>query len=200
MDNAGSGSRAQRDPIDLVRAAEYGLLAELLGRAPDRARLASLSRLSGDDTPIGAAHRALAKAAAAADPDAIEREFFGLFIGVGRGELLPYASFYMTGFLNERPLAAVRSDLKALGVERAEGLHEPEDHLAILCDVMAGIAAGRFGDADAEAAFFARHVEPWAGKFFDDLAQAKAARFYGHVGALGRAFMDIESGAFALPA
>ena len=83
----------------------------------------------------------------------MKREYFDLFIGVGRGELCPYASYYLTGFLNERPLARVRQDLKHLGIERAEGQREPEDHLAILCEMMAGFAAGRF---EAEAGERAR--------------------------------------------
>ncbi|WP_245409797.1 TorD/DmsD family molecular chaperone [Pararhizobium haloflavum] len=189
------------DDVDLLRAHEYGLLGELLARCPGPDLLHKLSGLRGDDTPLGRAHTALADAARSADPGAVEDEFFSLFVGVGRGELLPYASFYLTGFLNERPLAAVRQDLVVLGLEREAGLHDPEDHIAILCDVMAGLAAGRFEEEGVtQQAFFARHIEPWAGLFFKDLATAPSARFYRAVAAVGAAFVDVESVAFDMAA
>src|SRR4029077_8015452 len=130
------------DDINRARAQEYGLLARLLRQAPDAALLKQIGQLQGDETPLGAAHFALAGAAKESDAAEIEREFFDLFIGVGRGELLPYASYYLTGFLNERPLARLREDLQALGIERAAGQSEPEDHAAILCEVMAGLIDG----------------------------------------------------------
>jgi TorA maturation chaperone TorD len=189
------------DEIDLLRAHEYNLLAVLLGRAPAKDLLARLAELKGDATPLGLAHIALAELASDIDPDALSREFFDLFIGVGRGELLPYASYYLTGFLNERPLARVREDLNGLGIERAEGHHDPEDHLAILCEVMAGLAAGRFEvESGAERRFFERHLKPWAARFFADLETARHARFYRPVGTIGRIFMEIEAQAFAMDA
>ena len=146
-------------------------------------------------------YRARPRLAADIDPDELSREFFDLFIGVGRGELLPYASYYLTGFLNERPLARVREDLDGLGIERAEGHHDPEDHLAILCEVMAGLAAGRFeAERGAERRFFERHLKPWAARFFADLETARHARFYRPVGTIGRLFMEIEAQAFAMDA
>jgi TorA maturation chaperone TorD len=192
---------ADVDEIDRLRAHEYGLLAVLLGRAPAKDLLERLSELKGDATPLGLAHIALAELASEIDPDELSREFFELFIGVGRGELLPYASYYLTGFLNERPLARVREDLNGLGIERAEGHHDPEDHLAILCEVMAGLAAGRFEvESGAERRFFERHLKPWAARFFADLETARHARFYRPVGTIGRIFMDIEAQAFAMDA
>jgi TorA maturation chaperone TorD len=189
------------DETDLLRSHEYGLLALLLGRAPTRDVLDRLAQLKGDPSPLGLAHIALAEAAAAADPDDLQREFFDLFVGVGRGELLPYASYYLTGFLNERPLARVREDLRRFGIERVEGQFEPEDHVAILCEVMAGLAAGRFeAEPGADGRFFERHLKPWAPRFFADLETAKFARFYKPVGAIGRLFMDIEAEAFAMDA
>ena len=189
------------DEIDRLRAHEYGLLAVLLGRAPAKDLLERLSELKGDATPLGLAHIALAELASEIDPDELSREFFDLFIGVGRGELLPYASYYLTGFLNERPLARVREDLNGLGIERAEGHHDPEDHLAILCEVMAGLAAGRFEvESGAERRFFERHLKPWAARFFADLETARHARFYRPVGTIGRIFMEIEAQAFAMDA
>jgi TorA maturation chaperone TorD len=133
--------------------------------------------------------------------ETIEREYFDLFIGLGRGELLPYGSFYLTGFLHERPLARLRDDLTMLGIERAEGQVEPEDHAAILCEIMAGLASGRLSaPSGSDEQIFEKHIAPWMGRFFTDLERAEAANFYRHVGALGRVFLDIEMEAFALPA
>jgi len=188
------------DEVDAARASEYALLANLLARAPDAALLARLAGLRGDASPLGVAHAALGVAAAAITIERAEREFFDLFIGIGRGELLPYGSYYLTGFLNERPLARLREDLGRLGIERAEGNHEPEDHAAILCEIMAGLAGGQFKNpAGADRALFERHLAPWIGRFFADLENAEAADFYRRVGALGRLFITIESEAFALP-
>jgi len=190
----------ERDEIDLARAREYALLSALLARAPDADFLARLARLGGDASPLGVAHAALGQAAASVEAGAIEREYFNLFIGLGRGDLLPYASYYLTGFLNERPLARLRDDLAAFDVERVEGNHEPEDHAATLCEIMAGLAGGRFAAPEgAERRLFEKHMAPWMGRFFADLEHAESAAFYRHVGTLGRLFMDIETEAFALP-
>src|SRR5208282_5408604 len=132
------------DDVDLARAQEYALLAALLTRAPDVAFLQRLGMLRGDPTPLGVAHVGLADAAATADATQVEREFFNLFIGIGRGELMPYGSYYIAGFLHERPLARLREDLAGLGIERAEGQYESEDHAAILCEIMSGMAGGQF--------------------------------------------------------
>ncbi|HEY4773413.1 MAG TPA: Cro/CI family transcriptional regulator, partial [Xanthobacteraceae bacterium] len=110
-----------RDDVDDVRAQEYALLSALLARAPDGELLRRLASLRGDASPLGLAHAALAEAAKAARADAVEREFFNLFIGIGRGELMPYGSYYLTGFVYERPLARLRGDLAALGIESVEG-------------------------------------------------------------------------------
>ncbi|WP_029032648.1 Cro/CI family transcriptional regulator [Salinarimonas rosea] len=187
------------DEIDLLRAREYDLLAHLLGKAPTADTLDALRGLKGDSSPLGMAHLQLADAAARIGPEAASREYFDLFIGLGRGELLPYASFYLTGFLHERPLAAVRADLKSLGLEREGGLKDPEDHIAILCDVMAGLAGRRFDTEDsAERGFFERHLEPWAPRFFADLEIAPSSRLYRAVGAVGRTFLEIEAEAFEI--
>jgi TorA maturation chaperone TorD len=176
------------------------LLSGLLARPPDQGLLARLAGLSGDGTALGEAVGALAAAARDARAEAVEREFHDLFIGLGRGELLPYASYYLTGFLHERPLAKLRADLAALGIERAASVVEPEDHIATLCEVMAGLIDGSLGDGpEQDRRIFDRHLRPWAERFFADLEQAKAARFYRAVGRLGRVFIGIETEAFALP-
>jgi TorA maturation chaperone TorD len=188
------------DEVDAARAAEYALLAVLLARAPDADMLARLARLRGDATPLGLAHAALAEAAAATTVERAEREYFNLFIGIGRGELLPYGSYYLTGFLNERPLARLREELARLGIERVEGNAEPEDHAAIVCEIMAGIIGGTFETpAGADRALFEQHLAPWLGRFFADLERADAADLYRRIGAVGRVFISIESEAFALP-
>ncbi len=188
------------DEVAAARAQEYALLAAMLVRAPNALLLERLSRLRGDATPIGVAHVALAQAASEASVEQVEREFFDLFIGLGRGELLPYASYYLTGFLHERPLARLRADLAPLGIERVEGNAEPEDHAATLCEIMAGLIGGGLpAPSGTDQQIFERHLKPWIGRFFADLERAEAAKLYRHVGALGRVFVDIETEAFALP-
>jgi TorA maturation chaperone TorD len=189
------------DEVDAARAQEYALLAALLACAPDAALLKRIAKLRGDATPLGIAHAALAQAAHGASAETAAREFFDLFTGIGRGELLPYGSYYLTGFLNERPLARLREDLRALGIERVEQQHEPEDHASILCEIMAGLIGGAFpATVDEQQQIFERHLAPWIGRFFADLETADAADLYRHVGAIGRLFIEIEREAFALPA
>jgi TorA maturation chaperone TorD len=188
------------DEVDSARAAEYALLSTLLSRAPDAVMLTRLAGVRGDPSPLGLAHAALAEAAAATRVARVEREFFDLFIGIGRGEVLPYGSFYLSGFLNERPLARLREDLARLGIERVEGNYEPEDHAAILCEIMACLIRGTLdAPAGADRDLFDKHLAPWIGRFFADLERAEAADLYRHVGVLGRVFIAIEAEAFALP-
>jgi TorA maturation chaperone TorD len=188
------------DDVAPARAQEYALLSTLLARAPDAALLKRLANLRGDATPLGVAHAALAQAAAETTAERVEREYFDLFIGLGRGELLPYGSYYLTGFLHERPLARLRADLAPLGIERAEGNAEPEDHAATLCEIMAGLTGGRLPAPEGtDQQIFEKHLAPWIGRLFADLERAQAANLYRHVGTLGRLFMEIEMEAFALP-
>ncbi len=185
------------DPIDAGRAEEYALLATLLSSAPSAALLEQIAQLKGDATPLGRAHATLADAASTAVATEVEREYFDLFVGLGRGELLPYASYYLTGFLNERPLSRLRDDLAALGIERVENNFEPEDHAATLCEIMAGLASGRFlVSPQAQRAFFEKHVSRWMGRLFVDMEKAANAKVYRSVGTLGRVFLEIESEAF----
>jgi TorA maturation chaperone TorD len=191
--------KSEVDEIEQLRAAEYRLLSLLLGKAPDTDTLSRVAALKGDASDLGMAHVELAAAAAAADDRAASKEFFDLFIGLGRGDLLPYASYYLTGFLHERPLARVREDLDRLGIERAGASREPEDHIAILLEVMAGLARGDFeADFAEQARFFERHLKPWASRMFADLEMSQSANFYRAVGRVGRVFMELESEAFTL--
>jgi TorA maturation chaperone TorD len=188
------------DAVDHARAREYSLLSRLLSRRPDAGLVSRLAQLRGDASPLGIAHTALAEAAARADAEHLAREYFDLFVGVGRGELLPYASYYLTGFLHARPLARLRQTLRQIGIERADGHTEPEDHVAILFEIMAGLANGDIvAPIGADREIFESHLAPWIGRFFTDLEQARSADFYARVGALGRTFMAIEIEAFTLP-
>ena len=189
------------DEVDLARAQEYALLATLLMRAPDAAFLSKLSALRADASPLGLAHAALAEAAEGTTAEKVEREYFDLFIGLGRGELMPYGSYYLTGFLHERPLARLREDLARIGIARAEGMVEPEDHAGILCEIMSGLASRRLpAPPDSDRMIFEKHMAPWIGRFFTDLENAAAADFYKRLGTLGRVYMDIEAEAFDIPA
>jgi len=186
------------DEIDRARAQEYALLATLLSRSPDTELISRLALLDGDPSPIGAAHTALGEAASRTSEEDAEREYLDLFVGLGRGLLLPYASHYLTGTLYGRPLARLRQTLQLLGIEKAEGRSEPEDHAAILCEIMASLVGGPFsGPAGADREFFEQHLAPWIGRFFVDLEEANSAYFYARVGSLGRVFVDIEREAFA---
>lgn len=192
---------APRDDIDAVRADLYALLAALLWQAPNVTVLASLGKAVGGEGSVGAALRALGEAARAADPGAVAREHDRLFGGPTGGELLPYASYYLTGFVHERPLADLRADLHAIGLTRVADLAEPEDHIAFVCEVMAALIRGAAPDgAMGNEMFFARHIRPWADRFFADLASSSHEPFHRAVGCLGGALVGVEADALALPA
>lgn len=188
------------DEVDIARAAEYSLLATLLARSPDSEMLHRLSKLRGDDTRLGLEHTALGKAAARTDAERAAREYFGLFVGLGRGELMPYASHYLTGFVHGRPLANLRQSLQRLGIERVETQSEPEDHAAILLEIMAGMCGGDIDTPHGmQREFFSDYLAPWIGRFFSDLEKNNSMEFYAAVGKLGRIFMEIESQSFSIP-
>ena len=186
---------------DALRARFYSLLAHLLAQPPSADTLDMLRGLSGDDTEMGAALAALAAVAARTSVADADREYHGLFIGLVRGELMPYGSYYLTGFLHEKPLANVRGDMIRLGVARAPSVREPEDHIAVLCEIMHGLITGEFGEQaplETQREFFDAHLGPWASRFFGDLEAAKAAVLYTPIGTVGRVFMAIEAEGFAL--
>jgi TorA maturation chaperone TorD len=186
---------------DRLRADLYDFLAALLSHPPSKDLLAQAAALQGDDSALGQAINTMARVARATSAKSVESEFNALFIGLGRGELLPYASYYLTGFLNEKPLAQLRSDMAAQRMQRAPNVFEPEDNIASLFDMMAGMIRGRFGAPvalDKQQAFFARHIAPWAQHFFSDLEAAKTSVFYAPVGSVGKAFIEIETQAFRM--
>jgi TorA maturation chaperone TorD len=185
------------DEIDCARAQEYALLATLLSRGPDPQLISRLALLGGDASPIGVAHTALGEAAARTNEEDAGREYLELFIGLGRGLLLPYSSHYLTGALYGRPLARLRQTLQILGIEKVGDSSEPEDHAAFLCEIMAGLIGGAFaGPAGADREFFEQHLAPWIRRFFVDLERADSADLYARVGSLGRVFVDLETEAF----
>ena len=188
-------------PEEAGRQAVYGFLARVLARPARRDECGLAAPLAGDETPLNEAFAEFRTALEAASDEQIERGYHDLFIGVGRGELLPYASYYLTGFLHEKPLAELRVDLERLGFARAEGVCEPEDHIASLCEVMAllieNTASGEF-DVYEQDRFFKAHIRPWAGQFFADLEAAKSADLYRPVGRIGAIFMGIEEESFGM--
>ena len=202
-----SASLAERSKTSVVAAEErlranlYMLLAGLLGRAPNADVLSATNQIIGDESELGQALGTLARVAGRAKVEAVAQEYQDLFIGLGRGELVPFGSYYLTGFLNEKPLAVLRSDMARLGIERPSHVKEPEDHIAALLDMMAGLITGEFGEPaplEEQKRFFKQHVEPWAGYFFRDLEAAKASILYAALGSVGRIFMQIETQAFEM--
>ncbi|SEN09726.1 chaperone TorD involved in molybdoenzyme TorA maturation [Palleronia salina] len=189
---------------DRLRADLYNYLGLMLAAPPNDMLLAQTAGLSGDsETDLGRAIASLAKVARVTKPKAVVSEFNALFIGLGRGELLPYASYYLTGFLNEKPLASLRADMAARGIARAPNVFEPEDNIASLMEMMAGQIMGRFGRPATVAEqkqFFNKHIGPWAVHFFSDLEAAKKSVLYASVGQVGRVFMEIEREAFRMSA
>ncbi len=191
-------SQQGMDDVELARALIYGMLGRALAEPWDAGFLARLAKLDGDDGEVGTALRAVATSARDVTVDVARTEYDALFIGVARGELVPYASFYLTGFLHERPLARLRAEMVALSLVRAGGRSDPEDHIATECEVMATLI-GR-GSVDAQAGFFERHLAPWAGRFFTDLERAASASLFRPIGTLGRLMMDLDRQGFALAA
>ena len=178
------------------RAGTYSILAALLRASPGTELLDFCTRLEADaaeqKSELALALTMLSLAARHSDPAELSNEFHALFIGLGRGELMPYGSWYQTGFLMEKPLGVLRGDLARLGFERAAGVHEPEDHIAALCEVMA-MLIGEELPIEGQRNFFNSHLGNWAENFFNDLATAPSAVFYKSVARLGGAFMALES-------
>lgn len=187
----------QESPVELeqqYRAAAYGMLAALLRNIPDSALLGHVAKFTdvddgGDEMALSMS--LLGLAAETCSAESVNDEYHALFIGIGRGELVPYGSFYLTGFLMEKPLGDLRDDLDQLGFERGEEVHEPEDHVAALCEVMAMlIQDGR--NTDTQRSFFMTHINSWFQQFFTELSGAKNAVFYKAVARFGKAFLEIE--------
>jgi TorA maturation chaperone TorD len=188
-------------PEDHLRAQLYRLLARFLSSPPDAAALKLGANLTGDDSELGRAIAVLARVCSRSEPRAVAEEFHDLFVGLVRGELVPYGSYYLTGFLHEKPLAKLRQDMARLGVAREEGVADPEDHIASLCEMMAGFIDGALGrtlSLEEQKAFYSAHIGSWAGVLFRDMEAAKASVLYAALGAVGRVYLQIEESAFAM--
>lgn len=184
------------------RSSTYSLLGALLRSTPDQNLLNILSELVSDsenneDDALLLSMTTLSLSAKLISPDSIEDEYHQLFIGLGSGEVVPYGSWYLTGFLMEKPLSDLRDDLAILGYERNKDVSEPEDHAAALCEVFS-LLISEGCDIDQQYRFYKSHMEPWIGRFFDDLSDAKSAVFYKSVGRFGSAFISFESEYFSM--
>jgi TorA maturation chaperone TorD len=182
------------DAEQQYRAGTYSLLAALLRSAPEQALLdhvTDLAAIKQTNDELLFAMSVLGLAAKDVTPEKISDEYHALFIGLGRGELVPYGSWYLTGFLMEKPLAVLREDLAQLGFERNSDTHEPEDHVAALCEVMA-MLINDGQELARQVDFFETHMAPWFDRFFTDLSAAKSAVFYRAVGRFGAAFTELE--------
>ncbi len=182
---------------DQIRANVYGLLGALLIRPPDKQIIALLREIDVDEkqqaSAMAASWKTLNLAAKRRRLNELNDEFHNLFIGVGRGEVVPYGSWYLTGFMMDRPLAQLRQDLIDLGLERAEHVKEPEDHAGALCESMSLLLSIDDGiTPHVQKRFFDDHIASWMTKFFEDLQTASSADFYKAVGALGEQFIELE--------
>ena len=189
------GHAIPAEPEQQLRADTYRLLGHLLAAPPDAETLAMFAAapVSDEDDMLAVAWRMLATAAGRANPIEVNDEFEALFIGIGRGELMPYASWYLTGFLMEKPLAKLRADLVTLGFERQDNVSEPEDHAAALCEIMALLAeTSDLGSLQTQARFFNDYIGPWMAKFFKEMQASASARFYRAVGQLGEQFIETD--------
>lgn len=189
---------------DRARAHHYALLGRLFFAAPDAplltALVASARVLGVGASAFARAWAELGEIAAASDAAGVNEEYEALFYGIGRPEVMLYGSYYLAGFLMEEPLAHLRDDLAELGLGRRAGVAETEDHIAALAEVMRHLVLTGPDEAGLarQRRFFSRHLQPWYGRFVEVLTLAPQARFYARVGALARAFFDIESEAFAM--
>ncbi|WP_417694173.1 TorD/DmsD family molecular chaperone [Roseibium sp.] len=188
-------------PEDADRAVIYGFVGRLLQAPPSAGDMDVLRALTADETEMGLALKSLSEAAQSANVNSLKDEYNALFIGLGRGELVPYGSFYLTGFLNEKPLAELRADMGVLGIARADTVKEPEDHIAALLQCMEGLITGAFGEPATlpiQEKFFTCHIASWAPHFFRDLTAQNTSAFYAAVGALGGVLVALETEAFGM--
>ncbi|MDC1067173.1 molecular chaperone TorD family protein [Alphaproteobacteria bacterium] len=186
---------------DQLRADMYSFLANLLRSEPSEELVNQLTKLESDESPIGKSIKTLSKLASSLDLPTIRDEYVRIFIGVGRGEILPFASYYLTGFLKDKPLAKLRNDMKEIGIQLAENVKEPEDHIASLFDMMSGLILGKFSkkfSIGEQKDFFNKHLAPWVDLLMRDIESSRIAVFYSPIGTIGREFMEIERSSFSM--
>jgi TorA maturation chaperone TorD len=182
----------------------YALLARLLYAGPDRALLDSIAAhedlFGTDDVPLGQAWRALARTARAADPEALRLEYDSVFVGVGKAEVTLYTSYYLTAAGRERVVVALRDELRELALVRTGDTHEPEDHIAALCEVMRHLVS--LGSDDhaigRQRQFFMRYISTAYIQLTDAILSAAATQFYRDVARVTRVFFDVESQSFEM--
>jgi len=188
---------------ETARSELYGLLALLYYAQPAPDLIAQL-RVAVTEAPAAGGFleepwRALVGVAREMDDASIAAEYTTLFGGVGKPEVYLFGSFYLSGFLNEKPLAALRADIAELGLARDDAMSETEDHFAYLCEVMRYLIAGddvAVANLTRQQAFFSAHVQPWVLRLCDALQAHPKARFYAAVAGLTRAFVAVESQGF----
>lgn len=188
---------------ETARSELYGLLA-LLYYAPPATDLIAKLRAAATEAPAAGAFleepwRALVGLARAISDEAIQSEYEALFGGMSKPEVYLYGSHFLSGFLNEKPLARLRTELAQLGLARDERMSETEDHVAYLCEVMRYLIAGEdvaVANLTRQQAFFSSHLQPWVLMMCDDLQKHPKARFYAALAELTRAFMGIEAQGF----
>ena len=195
--------RASALDEETARSELYGLLA-LMYYAPPATELIANLRVATTDAPAAGAFleepwRALVGVARDMTIEAIQLEYNALFGGVGKPEVYLYGSHFLSGFLNEKPLAKLRTELASLGLARDDSMSETEDHFAYLCEVMRYLIAGEdveVANLTRQRAFFASHIQPWVNTMCDDIEQHPRARFYAALAGLTRAFMGVEAQGF----
>lgn len=196
---------AADDSEELARAELYGLLARLWLAPPD-AELLSQFRVAVTEAPqpggyLEAPWQSLVAAMRATTPEAAAGEYDALFGGVGKPEVFLYGSYYLAGFLHERPLAALRGDLAALGLQRDETRGETEDHVSGVFEVMRYLIAGEdvaISNLEQQRRFFRAHVQPWVARLADAVDEQPRATLWREVAALTRAFVQVEAQGFDL--
>ncbi|SDI30591.1 chaperone TorD involved in molybdoenzyme TorA maturation [Ferrimonas sediminum] len=184
--------------IQQFRADIYQLLAGLLRDAPSQDLLDFLGNLevnSDDDGEMVKAWSSLKLAAQTYSVETVTQEYTDLFIGLGHGEVIPYASWYMTGTLMDTQLVQLRQDLVRLGFAREDAVKEPEDHIAALCEVMSVLLLEN--PQHVQLSFWQKHLKPWADRLWSDLANAQGAAFYAAVAHLAEQFFIQEKDEFA---
>ncbi len=188
---------------ETARAELYGLIAALFYAPPDEALLGQL-RVAVTEAPASGGFleepwRQLVSVSRSANPSQIAAEHDALFGGLGQPEVYLFASHHLSGFLNEKPLAALRTDLAELGLGRDEALPETEDHVSYLCEVMRYLIAGddvSVANLSRQREFFARHLQPWLHLLCDALQAHPRAQFYAALAGLLRAFVEVETQGF----
>ena len=188
---------------EIARSELYGLLA-LLYFAPPSAEVLTQLRVAATDAPAAGAlleapWRALVGLARELSVQGIQSEYDALFGGIGKPDVYLYASYYLSGFLNEKPLARLRTDLARLGLARDENMAEIEDHIACLCEVMRYLIAGddaARADLPKQREFLVHHLQPWVSMLCEAIESHPKARFYAALAVLTREFMAVEEQAF----